>query len=176
MKIKITTAILTLITACFIISCKPKKEEAVTVDKEQIKNELQAMENKMAEMYNNREIIGEEYYASDATSFSQNKPPLVGKMAIDNSIKEDLATFPKGNQIAFVVNEIFPSTDGIQVVEMGSYRVTDSTSTTTHSGNYMSVFEKRDGKYVCIRDMGASDHPKEEKAKEDSKVKEKKKK
>lgn len=77
------------------------------------------MENKMAEMYNNREVVGE-----DATRFSQNKPPLVGKAAIDKSIKEDLASFQKGNQIAFVANEIYPSSDGNQVVEIESYRVT----------------------------------------------------
>jgi hypothetical protein len=27
------------------------------------------------------------------------------------------------------------------------------------SGNFMSLFEKRDGKYICIRDMGSSDMP-----------------
>jgi hypothetical protein len=32
-------------------------------------------------------------------------------------------------------------------------------STKMMSGNFMSLFEKRDGKYICIRDMGSSDHP-----------------
>jgi hypothetical protein len=27
------------------------------------------------------------------------------------------------------------------------------------TGNFMSLFEKRDGKYICIRDMGSSDMP-----------------
>jgi len=156
-----------------VVSCKPKTEE-VTVDKEQIKNEIQAMENKMAEMYNNRDINGEEYYADDATSFSQNKPPLVGKFAIDKSIREDLESFQKGNQIAFVANEIFPSSDGNQVVEIGSYRVSDSTSTAIYTGNYMALFEKRDGKYVAIRDMAASDRPKIEMPKEEPKEDKKK--
>ncbi len=162
-----------------IVSCKPKKGDDVAVDKEQIKNEIQAMENKMAEMYNNRELVGEDYYAEDANSFSQNKPPMMGKLAIDKSIKEDLASFQKGNQIAFVANEIFPSSDGNQVVEVGSYRVSDSTSTAIYTGNYMAVFEKRDGTYVCVRDMAASDRPKvetkAETAMQDAKKTEKKK-
>ncbi|MGL2967022.1 YybH family protein [Flavobacterium sp. XGLA_31] len=158
-----------------VVACKPKKSDEVAVDKEQIKNEIQAMENKMAEMYNNRELIGEDYYATDATSFSQNKPPLVGKLEIDKSIKEDLAKFQKGNQIAFVANEVFPSADGNQVVEIGSYRVSDSTSTAIYTGNYMALFEKRDGTYVCIRDMAASDRPKIETQKEEPKTDEKKK-
>lgn len=159
MKNKILNSIVLITILSFVICCKPKSQE-VTVDKEQIKEEIQAMENKMAEMYNNRELIGEEYYADDATSFSQNKPPLVGKTAIDQSIREDLLEFKKGNQIAFVANEVYPSNDGNQVVEVGSYRVSDSTATPIYTGNYMAFFEKRDGKYVCVRDMAASDRPK----------------
>lgn len=159
MKNKILNSVVLITILSFVICCKPKSQEN-TVDKEQIKNEIQAMENKMAEMYNNRELIGEEYYADDATSFSQNKPPLVGKAAIDKSIREDLLEFKKGNQIAFVANEVYPSNDGNQVVEIGSYRVSDSTATAIYTGNYMAFFEKREGKYVCVRDMAASDRPK----------------
>ena len=150
------------IVSILFFACESKKVEAVAIDKEQIKNEIQAIENKMAEMFNDRTVKAEEYYAEDAISFSQNKPPLEGKTAIEKSIKDDLENFPKGYQIAFVVNEIFPSNDGIQVVEIGNYRVSDSTSTPLYTGNYIAVFEKRDGKYVCIRDMSASDKNKNE--------------
>lgn len=150
------------IVSILFFACESKKVEAVAIDKEQIKNEIQAIENKMAEMFNDRTVKAEEYYAEDAISFSQNKLPLEGKTAIEKSIKEDLENFPKGYQIAFVVNEIFPSNDGIQVVEIGHYRVSDSTSTPLYTGNYIAVFEKRDGKYVCIRDMSASDKNKNE--------------
>lgn len=150
--------VLSLISILFF-ACKPKKEEVASIDKEQIKNEIQALENKMAEMFNDRNVRAELYYANDATSFSQNKPPLVGKTEIEKSIKEDLADFPKGYQIAFVVNEVFPSSDGNQVVEIGNYRVSDSTMTALYTGNFIAVFEKKDGKYICIRDMSASDRP-----------------
>lgn len=164
MKNKMLKVIVLSMVSILFFACQPKKEEAVALDKEQIKNEIQAIENKMAEMFNDRTVKAEEYYAEDATSFSQNKPPLVGKNAIEKSIKDDLENFPKGYQIAFVVNEIFPSSDGIQVVEVGHYRVSDSTSTALYTGNYLAVFEKRDGKYVCIRDMSASDKNKNEEA------------
>jgi hypothetical protein len=45
------------------------------------------------------------------------------------------------------------------VVELGYFKVTDSANATVNSGNYMSLFEKRDGKYVTLRDMSASDMP-----------------
>ena len=78
-------------------------------------------------------------------------------------MKEDIAGFPKGAKIAFAVIDVFPSSDGNQVVEIGSYKMSDVTNIAISSGHYMSLFEKREGKYVCIRDMGASDMPKEEK-------------
>lgn len=160
MKNKILNGIVFMAILSLVVGCKPKEEGTDVADKEQIKTEIQAIENKIAEMYNNRDLSGEDYYAEDATSFSQNKPPLVGKDAIDKSIREDLKMFQKGHQIAFVVNEVYPSNDGNQVVEIGSYRVSDSTATAIYTGNFMALFEKREGKYVVVRDMAASDRPK----------------
>ena len=86
MKNKILNSVFVVTILAVVIGCKQKTEE-VAIDKEQIKNEIQAIENKMAEMFNERSVKAEEYYATDATSFSQNKPPLVGKAAIEKSIK-----------------------------------------------------------------------------------------
>lgn len=150
-----------------LIGCSPKKEEApaaaIVVDKEQVKAEIQAMETAFADNYNAGKAEGIVYYADDATSYGQNKAPQVGKAAIDKAVKEEVAAAPKGSKIAFAVTDVFPSSDGNQVVELGSYKVSDSTNTVKFSGNYMSLFEKRDGKYTCIRDMSASDMPKEKK-------------
>lgn len=168
MKNKIVNRLVILTILTLVVSCKPKTEEVI-VDKEQIKIEIQAIENKMAELFNDRNVNNEDYYAEEATSFSQNKPPIVGRLAIRKSIKEDLANFPTGYQIAFVVNEVLPSNDGIQVVEIGNYRVSDSTSTALYTGNFIAVFEKREGKYVCVRDMSASDRPRLESKVEDKK-------
>jgi hypothetical protein len=168
MKNKLLKSIAIGVLIAIAIACQPKKEvekavTTATVDKEKIKAEIVAMETVMADMYNMRSAASEEYYDDNATSFSQNKPPLVGKFAIDKSIKEDLASFPEGDVISFSVNEIFPSNDGEQVVEIGSYKVTDVKGVVKYTGNYMSLFVKKDGKYVCIRDMGASDMPKKDK-------------
>lgn len=157
MKNKIFRGVILSSFSILFIACQPKKEETVAIDKEQIKNEIQAIENKMAEMFNDRSVNAGFYYDENALSFSQNKPPIKGRLAIEKSIKEDLAGFPKGYQIAFVVNEIFPSSDGIQVVEIGNYRVSDSTSTALYTGNFIAVFQKIEGKYLCVRDMSASD-------------------
>lgn len=162
MKNKILKGMALGIMTAVVIACQPKKEgaEAATaVDKEQIKTEIQAMETAFADAMNAKNLEGIVYYADDAVSFGQNKAPLVGIDAINKSFKEEASSMEAGNKISYTVNDVFPSADGNQVVELGSYKVADSSGTAKYSGNYMTLFEKRDGKYVCIRDMSASDMP-----------------
>jgi len=143
-----------------MISCNSKQETSATtttVDKEQIKKEIQAKEDAFAELYNTGELKNIGYYADDATTFFQNRPPLVGREAIVEFYKSAITSTT--NRISFTSKDIFISNDGNQVVEIGYFKVVDSTNTPINSGNYMSLFEKRDGKYVCVRDMSASDMP-----------------
>ena len=142
-----------------MISCNSKQEASTTttVDKEQIKKEIQAKEDAFAEIYNTGELKNIGYYADDATTFFQNRPPLVGREAIVEFYKSAITS--TSNRISFTSKDIFISNDGNQVVEIGYFKVVDSTKNPINSGNYMSLFEKRDGKYVCVRDMSASDMP-----------------
>lgn len=145
-----------LLTMTLLMSCNPKPDAPV-VDKEQIKKEIQAKEDEFAALYNGGEMKDIGYYADDATTFFQNAKPLVGKPAIVEFLKADL--LDNTNKIAFKTNEVFVSSDGLQVVELGYFTVIDSAAVLINSGNYMSLFEKRNGKYVCVRDMSASDQP-----------------
>jgi ketosteroid isomerase-like protein len=138
-----------------IFACNNKKEESAAVDKEQIKKEIQAKEDAFAEIFNSGVLKNIGYYADDATSFFQNTAPLVGKEAIIDFLRSDLDS--NSNRISFQTNEIFPSNDGELVVEIGHFKVVDSANNPVNSGNYITVFQKRNGKYVAVRDMSASD-------------------
>ena len=142
-----------------MISCNSKNEEPATtaIDKEQIKKEIQAKEDAFAEIYNTGELKNIGYYADDAVTFFQNRPPLIGKEAIIEFYRSAITS--TSNRISFTSKDIFISNDGNQVVEIGYFKVVDSTNTPVNTGNYMSLFEKRNGKYVCVRDMSASDMP-----------------
>jgi ketosteroid isomerase-like protein len=148
-----------------MISCNSKQEASTastastssTIDKEQIKKEIQAKEDAFAEVYNSGELKNIGYYADDATTFFQNRPPLIGKEAIVEFYKSGITS--TSNKISFTSKDIFISNEGDQVVEIGYFKVVDSTNTPINTGNYMSLFQKRDGKYVCVRDMSASDMP-----------------
>jgi len=153
-KKKVSLAgMIVLIFACN--SIKEKEPGVGVVNKEQIKKEIQDKENEFAATYNAGELKSIGYYADNATSYYQNRAPLVGKNAIIEYLRSDLAS--NSNKITFKTNEVFVSNDGMQIVEIGYFKVVDSGNATINSGNYMSMFEKRDGKYVCVRDMSASD-------------------
>jgi ketosteroid isomerase-like protein len=138
-----------------IFACNNKKGGSAGVDKEQIKREIQAKEDSFAAVYNSGQLRSIGYYADDATSFLQNTAPLVGKEAIKEFLQSDLAS--NTDKISFQTNEIFPSSDGQMVVEIGHFKVVDSANNPVNSGNYMALFEKREGKYVVVRDMSTYD-------------------
>ena len=158
MRTEILIKGLLVVVVTLSIACNSPKPAPV-IDKEQIKKEIQAKEDEFAATYNARELKNIGYYADDAISFSQNKEPLVGKAAIIEYIKAGLDSSSIGNKISFVTNEVFVSNDANQVVEIGYYKLVDSANVVINTGNYMVLFEKRDGSYVVVRDMSASDMP-----------------
>jgi ketosteroid isomerase-like protein len=159
MKNKIAKGIFLGGISALVISCNAKNDAPATsaVDKDQIKKEIQARENEFAEIYNSGQLKNIGYYADDASSFFPNRPALVGKQAIVGYLTSDLDS--NTDKISFVTNEVFVSNDANQVVELGYFKIVDSANTIINTGNYMSLFEKRNDKYVCVRDMSASDMP-----------------
>lgn len=159
MKHMFVKGLLSCVVLSTTFACNSNKQEstAAVVDKEQVKKDIQAKEDEFAATYNSGVLKNIGYYADDATSFYQNRAPLVGRDSIVAFLKSDATA--NSNTISFKTNEVFVSNDGNQVVEVGYFTVLDSAKTTINSGNYMSLFEKRGGKYVSLRDMSASDMP-----------------
>ena len=151
-----------IVVGCLFLlmaSCNTNEEKstAVVIDKEQVKKDIQARENEYAEIYNSGEVKNIGYYGDDSVTFYQNMAPLRSKAERLKFFEEDIVG--NTNKISFTTYEVFPSKDGLLVLEIGYYTVVDSTNTAINTGNYMSLFEKRDGQYVSIRDMSASDMP-----------------
>lgn len=161
MKNKVIKGLIFLALMSLVIACNTKKAGSVSagVDKDQIKKEIQAKEDEFAATYNAGEMKNIGYYADDATTFAQNKAPLIGKTAIVEYLKANIDSLDKSNKISFTTREVFVSDDGNQVVEIGYYKVVDANNAAVNTGNYMSLFEKRNGKYYCLRDMSTSDMP-----------------
>lgn len=161
MKNKIIEAAFLSCIVPLLFACNAKKEEVVApvIDKEQIKKEIQAKEDEFAALYNGRELKNIGYYADDAITFAQNRSPLIGKTAIVDYFKSGIESSDDGAKISFKTNEVFVSNDGNQVVEIGFFKLVDAVDTTLNTGNYMVLFEKRNGTYVSVREMSVSDRP-----------------
>jgi ketosteroid isomerase-like protein len=159
MKSMIIKGLLLVFVMSLIVTCSTKKTELSVAEKEQIKKEIQAKENEFADTYNGREAKNIGYYAEDAISYSQNRDALVGIKAIVEYLKANMDSIPLSYKISFLTHDVFISNDGNQVIEIGYYKLADSLNTIYNSGNYMSLFEKRNGRYVCLRDMSTSDLP-----------------
>ncbi len=159
MKSTLTKGLLFVYVMSLLFTCNTimAQTTATVVDKEQIKKEIQAKENEFAEIYNSGELKKIGYYAEDAITFAQNQAPIVGREAIIEYLKVDVES--NTDKISFTTKEVFPSSDGNLVLEIGYYKVVDSTNTAINTGNYMCLFEKRDGRYYCVREMSASDIP-----------------
>ena len=140
----------------FTIACKTAPVEAPALDLAQIRTEIQAMEDAYALGQNAKDVAAiMPYYAGDAVSLPDEHPPVSGADAIMAYLKEDLLADTLGYSSSFEVIDLF--TDGRYVVETGKSTVKDSTGAVISTGKYMSLFEKRDGKYVCIRDIFNTD-------------------
>lgn len=161
MKNKLIQTALLSCVVFLMVACNTKKEElaAPVIDKEQIKKEIQAKEDEYAAVYNSKELKNIGYYADDAIVFAQNKEPFVGKEKIIAYLQEGIDASSEGNTISFVTKEVFVSNDGSQVVETGYFKLADSANVAINTGNYMVLFEKRNGTYVSVREMSTSDLP-----------------
>jgi len=158
MKNKVIKGVLLSCVMSLLVACSPKKAETEVsvVDKEQIKAEIQAIENKFASVYTHRNADSLTYYADSAVSYFVGQEPIVGKDAIHQFILEELKDFPAGAKIINETLEVYVTDDGNNVAEIGAYKRVDSTGKILQNGHFFSFFAKRNGKYVCTRDMATA--------------------
>ena len=87
MKKDIVKGISLFLMLSIMISCNQKTETstAATVDKEQIKKEIQAKEDAFAELYNSGQLKDIGYYADDATTYKAHDAAHLQKKRRDST-------------------------------------------------------------------------------------------
>lgn len=150
---------MTLIAVGLIaVSCStpcPPVEEPETIDMDAVKTEIMALEAAYETAENERNVDGVMvYYAEDAISFPPEHPALVGKAAIRERIEGNMSP-ENTTQIKFETMDVWAA--GELATETGKFTVMNADGETLETGTYVSVFEKRDGKYVCVRDIWNED-------------------
>ena len=147
-----------LVFTILIFSACSTTEKKETIDMEKVKGEIQAMEDAYAAAEKAKDADGvAAYYSDDAMSYSRNTQPLSGKAAIRENIANNIAKDTTGNYNVYKVVDLFA--EGNTAVEIGSWTEFDSSGTEVENGNYMSYFQKRNGKYLCVRDMTTTTAP-----------------
>jgi ketosteroid isomerase-like protein len=157
---KKTTKLFTVLAFfIFIISaCSTKEKEEEALDMEQVKIEIQALEDAYAAGEKAKDAAAvANYYSENAVSYSRNKEPIKGKAAIQESIAMSIASDTTGNYNVYKIVDLFAAGD--TAVEVGSWTEFDVDGNELQNGNYVSYFEKRDGKYMCVRDMSTTTTP-----------------
>jgi len=141
-----------------IPSCKEAGTSAdvAVINMDSVKAEITALENAFATASNAKDVDGvAAYYADDAHSLAPGEPTWVGKDAIKEGLKREMADDTTGSTIAFVTTGVWAYGD--YATETGTSTVSDKSGKVVHTGKYMTLFEKRNGKYVAIRDIWNSD-------------------
>lgn len=97
-------------------------------------------------------------YADDAVLLPPGAPGASGRMAIQEFITKDIA----GSKAAGAVFAVNPKSDvgvsGNMGWESGTYKVTVK-GAVVETGKYLSVYRKKDGKWLYIRDTWNADAP-----------------
>ncbi|MGK0379302.1 MAG: ketosteroid isomerase-like protein [Patiriisocius sp.] len=146
-------------TACdFVFTAGETLEKEEVLDMEKVKIEIQAMEDAFAagEKAKDADAVAA-YYSDDAMSYSRNREPLSGKKAIRDNIANGIAKDTTGNYNVYKIVDLYA--EGDTVVEIGSWTEFDASGNEKDNGNYMSFFQKRDGTYICVRDMSTTTSP-----------------
>ena len=86
------------------------------------------------------------------TKFSSKNPAL---RVAANRIAASIAKRAKGATIAYDIIDVFG--DENTVTEVGKTTKKDASGKVTYTGKYMAVWEKRNGKYICVRDISNDD-------------------
>ena len=156
-----------LVLSIFLVSCNtaPEKEKEVEVRQEApiektdmatLKTQIQELENTWAEADNARDAEKvSSFYAEDAVIMPADKPMMNGREAIKEDIEKGLAARAQGSTVKYEVLDIYG--DEKVVTEIGKSTRMDAAGKVVSTGKYVAIWEKRDGKYECVREMSFND-------------------
>lgn len=145
---------------CFMVlaGCQPTQQETVTNPTEKpnlakIRAEIQALETEFGKATTQHDLDALlEYYADDAISLANDAPMLVEKKTIGDYYQKNV--MGDGKTHTYQTIDVF--VEGNMVVETGKSTTTDAAGQ-VGTGKYMALYKKRNGQYVCLREIYNND-------------------
>jgi uncharacterized protein (TIGR02246 family) len=96
-------------------------------------------------------------YADDAVVSAPGAPSARGAAAIKEAFKKDIAAATKAGIANNAGTSEETGVSGDLAWEWNSYSATDKSGKVVDKGKYVTLFERRNGKWVIIRDIWNSD-------------------
>ena len=98
-------------------------------------------------------------YAEDAVVNAPGAPAARGQAAIRELFKKDVAVSTAAGMTLTAGSTTDAGVSGDLGWEWGTFTVTDKSGTTVDRGKYVTVYARREGKWLIIRDIWNSDGP-----------------
>src|SRR5688572_2077420 len=128
------------------------KSESVSTDMSQVRTAIEKIENDWAAALTKKDIDAlMALYADDAITMQNDAPSLKGKAAIREQQQKDFTAPARYASISFQTQDVYGTAD--EVTEVGTSTEKDATGNVIRTGKYMAVFQKRNGNYLCIREI-----------------------
>ena len=97
-------------------------------------------------------------YAEDAVLQPPGAPSATGSAAIREFIASDIVATKAAGLTMNIPEAGAVDVSGDLAYEAGTYTVTDASGATVDAGKYLGVFQKKDGKWLYVRDTWNSDN------------------
>ncbi len=128
------------------------KSESVVTDMSQVRGTIEKIENDWAAALTKKDIDAlMALYADDAITMQNDALSLKGKAAIREQQQKDFKDPARYASISFQTQDVYGTAD--EVTEVGTSSEKDATGNVIRTGKYMAVFQKRNGNYLCIREI-----------------------
>jgi|GEM_PF-2520088 len=152
MKLKNSLVLFMAFAAITFTSCTSKTASTAKIDIDALKPQIQKMEDAFAAAEKIKDVNAVAvYYSDDAVSYGRNDVPAAGKDAIKAKIAAGFAKDTTNNTSVYKIVDLYA--DGDLAVEIGSWTSVTPAGEQALKGYYMSVFQKKDSGYQCVRDM-----------------------
>jgi uncharacterized protein (TIGR02246 family) len=96
-------------------------------------------------------------YAEDAVLLAPGAPPVRGKASITEYYAKDAPAFAAAGLTVADAPKSDVAESGDLAWQSGTYKNTDRSGATVDSGKFLTVFQRKDGKWMIIRDTWNSD-------------------
>jgi uncharacterized protein (TIGR02246 family) len=96
-------------------------------------------------------------YAEDAVLLAPGAPPARGRASIKDTIAKDIAALAAAGLTATDDPMGDVAESGDLAWQSGGYKITDKSGAVAETGKFLTVFERKNGKWLIVRDTWNSD-------------------